>query len=329
MTRPSITIVVTPRERFSFGLRSLEALFARTNDWFELVYVDAGSPPLIERQLARQARVRDFRLLRFDHYLSPNAARNVGAAEARTPYIVFLENDMLVSPAWLERLKRCAEEHEAAAVGPLYCRGLPEAATIHSAGGVASIDEEAERRLRVEWHFTGMYTRAASPSLRPTETELLHFDCLLVRRDVWQTLGPLDESLLSTWHDLDFCLRLREAGNRLMVEPSATATYVGPLPLKRCDREFFSLRWCDAWNRQSVEHFQRKWSLSESEPMVATELARLDEHRRSLWQPIRQLLRPLGRRRMRKLEQQFIAPLELRLNRRWFPGSDEQRRDAA
>jgi hypothetical protein len=32
---------------------------------------------------------------------------------------------------------------------------------------------------------------------------------------------------------------------------------------------------------------------------------------------------------MRKLEQQFIAPLELRLNRRWFPGSDEQRRDAA
>src|SRR5215470_5160845 len=98
MSAPLATIVVVPRERFSVAGRALAAIYANTSDPFHLVYVDAGSPARIHRHLASEAHARGFTLLHFEHYLTPNEARNLGRRHARTRYIVFIDNDAVPEP---------------------------------------------------------------------------------------------------------------------------------------------------------------------------------------------------------------------------------------
>ena len=106
---PRLTVVIVPRERFSCTQESLESLLENTSIPYNLVYVDGNSPPPICRYLRTQAQTHGFRLLRFDRFLSPNQARNIGLSQVKTPYVVFLDNDVIVSPGWLSSLVDCAE----------------------------------------------------------------------------------------------------------------------------------------------------------------------------------------------------------------------------
>jgi hypothetical protein len=116
---PVVTIVVVPRERFTYAPQCLESLYAHTDVPFHLVWVDGGSPSSIRHYLRAQAAVRGFELVQTDHYLWPNRARNLGLRRVRTPYVVFMDNDVVVAPEWLGALVRCADETGATVVGPL------------------------------------------------------------------------------------------------------------------------------------------------------------------------------------------------------------------
>jgi len=320
MATPLVTVAITPRERFSFAQQSLEKLWARTSERFELVYVDGRSPAPLQHWLAEQSRARDFRLLAFGEYLSPAIARNFAAAACSTRYIAFVENDVLVSPGWLERLVAAAEATGAGAVGPLLCTGTDDAETIVAAGGDVSIESTAEsRRLSLIRHMAGLPSGSGRTLLRRQATQLLPGNCLLVRREAWEQVGGFDEGLLSTRDEVDLCLRLSAAGWPIVLEPAARATYIRPTLLHRSDRDFFSLRWSDGWNRASLERFSAKWELSIDDPASNDELERLNEYRRKMLYPVRRLLRAFGSRSSRSLERRWLAPLELRLNRRWYP----------
>jgi GT2 family glycosyltransferase len=131
---------VVPRERFNYTRASLEALYRYTDRPLRVVYVDGGSPSRVQRYLESAARDRGFDLIRSDGLLAPNHARNLALAKVRTKYAVFIDNDVIVGPGWLPPLVRCAEETNAAVVGPLVCESLPLHSTIHFAGGDSHID---------------------------------------------------------------------------------------------------------------------------------------------------------------------------------------------
>ena len=45
--------------------------------------------------------------------------------------------------------------------------------------------------------------------------------CMMVRRDVWEQLGGLDESFAVAFNDVDFCMRVRQAGYLIVWTPYA------------------------------------------------------------------------------------------------------------
>ena len=205
VAEPAVTIVVVPRERFSYSRTSLESLYANTHLPFRLIYVDGGSPAHIKRYLARQAKEKGFQLIRTEHYLSPNQARNIGLRRADTKYIAFLDNDVEVAPGWLSALLECAEETNASLVGPLYCVGRPVHQVIHMAGGDACIREAQGRRLLYEKHrLCDQRVSDVRGQMRREACELIEFHSMLVRREIFQELGSLDEGLLSTREHIDF-----------------------------------------------------------------------------------------------------------------------------
>src|SRR4030095_4089301 len=145
---PSVTVIVVPREQFSVSSRALKTLYERSPHPypFSLIYVDGGSPRAIRRQLEAEAKARGFTLIRTESYLTPNQARNLALTHVKSKYVVALCNDVLVTPGALDALVRCAEETGASVVGPVTCIGEPECEIIHSAGGLAHIEESQGRR---------------------------------------------------------------------------------------------------------------------------------------------------------------------------------------
>ena len=264
-----VTVVVTPRERFSESQASLESLYRNTSPPFELIYVDGHSPPHIRRYLRRQAREKGFRLVHLPHFLTDPQLRNLGFREVDTPYVVFLENDVIVRPGWLEALLSCADETGAPVVGPLYLENLAGREIVHMAGGLARVEEATGTRRCIERHqFPGHRPADVAHELRREPTELIEFHCVLMRTDVLRELGGLDEGVKNTAEHVDFCLAARRAGHPIYFEPASVVVYVQPPPFAWYDLPFFCTRWSDAWSRQTVEYFGRKWRLDPDDPFL-------------------------------------------------------------
>ncbi|MDH3591543.1 MAG: glycosyltransferase [Planctomycetota bacterium] len=257
------TIVVVPRERFSATRASLESIYEHTRHPFELVYVDGGSPDRIKAYLSRASRERGFALVRSSCILTPNEARNLGVSHVDTRYVVFLDNDVTVSPGWLERLVTCAEETSADIVGPLYLIGPAGTDQIHMAGGDLWFEGELEGRRafhekhRHNWRPVG----EVADRLRREPVDYVEFHCLLARRDLFDRIGPLDESFMSSHEHIDLCLSVSEAGGKVVFEPESVVTYSPPQRFEQGDRAFYLLRWSEDWNDRSLKHFAEKWNV--------------------------------------------------------------------
>lgn len=260
MNEARVTVVVVPRERFSLTERSLESVIANTPADVPMVYVDGGSPPPVRRYLRRAAAGRGIRLLRYGCYLSPNEARNIGFAEVTTPYVVFLDNDVIVRPGWIDHLVACAEETGAWLVGPLYCQGEPVHEVVHMAGGEAFLETNDEGRWLYEVHrYVGEPLAHIRHRLARMPTEVVEFHTMLLRSEALRRLGPLDEGLMCTREHLDLCLRTLRAGGGIFLEPRAVVTYLVPPPVTWSDAPFYALRWSDEWVRATYRRLAETW----------------------------------------------------------------------
>lgn len=263
MVESAATIIVSPREQFSKARVSLESVLQCTSPSVPLIYVDGNSPPSLARYVKARAAQRPFKLIRRDHYLAANQARNLALPLVQTKYVVFIDNDVSVTPEWIEKLVACAEETGAWAVGPLYLIDDPAKQIIHTAGAdLRIVEEDGRRRLHERHHFSYVPVSRVRSQLVRRPMDLVEFHCMLVRMDVFERLGPLDEKLISFFDHVDFCLQVGQAGGSIYLEPDAVVTHLAPPPYSLSDLPCFFLRWSDAWMEPSISHFAEKHRLS-------------------------------------------------------------------
>ncbi len=322
--KPAVTIVVVPRERFSHTRASLESLYANTHLPFRLIYVDGGSPAHIKSHLEMQAEEKGFKLIRTEHYLSPNRARNIGLRLVDTKYVVFLDNDVEFARGWLSALVQCAEETNASLVGPLYCIGRPVHEIIHMAGGDACIREEGGRRRFLEKHrHCDERVSDVRPHLRREPCELIEFHCMLARTDVLKELGSLDEGFLNTREHVDICLTVRKAGGSVWFEPKSIVTNVVAPPFAWSDIPFYLMRWSDSWAQATLKHFEQKWNLDSNGVQLMNNWLR--PHRQV---PLRRLRGGLHRLFGAKVGDRLVNALETYLAGRAVRKGQGRRSDA-
>ena len=315
---PLVTIIIVPRERFSFTRESLESIYQHTQTPFRLVCVDGGSPRAVQRYLQTQAREKGFQLIRTDHYLSPNHARNLGLRQANTKYIVFMDNDVIVTSGWLAELVRCGEETGAAIVSPLICQGAPVHQTIHCAGGESGVRQEIDsdqvkRHMIEKIYRQGQKLPQVRDQLQRQQTGLAEFHCMMARREIFDKLGPLDEGLLNTKEHVDLCIAVGQAGGTVYLEPRSVVTYLFGSSLKLADLPFYALRWSDDWELATLHRLRDKWNLAEDEYFRA-------KYKSLGWRRQMAITGPLSRRLAFGCNSRFLHKilihLEKRLNRR-------------
>ena len=186
-----VTIVIVGREQFSRARLSLQSILQTTPRDCPIIYVDGNSPPEVAREL--EAASDRLVLIRKDHYLPCNKARNQALTHVRTKYVVFVDNDVLVWPGWISSLIKCAEETGAWLAGPLYCIGGPESQEVHTAGADAGIIEEhGRRRIHELHHHCGKQAAEVRALVGRAPRDELEFHCLLARTEIFDRLGLLD-----------------------------------------------------------------------------------------------------------------------------------------
>jgi hypothetical protein len=121
----------------------------------------------------------------------------------------------VISSGWLDALVSRVCLEGVGAAGPLMYYPndtIQHGGVILGSGGVA---EHAHR------HFPrgagGYFGRAALEQ----DLSCVTAGCMVVRRDVFEALGGFDEQFEVAYNDVDFCIRLRKAGWRIVWTPAA------------------------------------------------------------------------------------------------------------
>jgi glycosyltransferase involved in cell wall biosynthesis len=182
----------------------------------ELIVVDNGSTDGTEEYLrSLQGRVRS---LRSEQNLGFAKACNQGATSSASEFLVFLNNDTLPHEGWLNALLEVIRSDSSiAVVGSklLYPNG-----TIQHAG-VAFVDLPA--RVVPVHIYAG--ERDGTYTSRQRDFQAVTAACMLVRRNIFVGLGGFDEAFLNSFEDIDFCLRVRERGYRVVFAPRSVLTH--------------------------------------------------------------------------------------------------------
>lgn len=318
MNEKKVTLIIVPRERFSYTRESLESIYQYTNHPFDLVYVDGNSPQEIKSYLEQQAQEKQFKLIRTEHYLAPNQARNIGLQEVKTKYVVFVDNDIHVAEGWLEKLVTCAEETEATIVCPLVCIGKNLHSKIHLAGGEARLILEVKngkmrRKVHEKHYFVNRPVAEVQDQLQRRECEFAEFHCMLVRRDIFDQIGLLDEKFLSTREHIDFSMSVTNTGGKIYCEPDSVTTYVPDTGFAWSDLPYFMLRWSDAWEIASLEHFMQKWDLTKKDKYFKKRYRRLGQRRHQAF--LRPLVRQLSFGGYATWLEKMLVAMERKINR--------------
>ena len=128
--------------------------------------------------------------------------------------ICLLNNDIEISAGdWLLEMVRYGCQPHVGCVGAKLLYGNN---TVQHAGvicGLGNVAGHAHRYLPKD--DSGYYGRLQSAQYYSAVTAA----CLLVRKDVWGEVGGMNEELAVAYNDIDFCLRVKEAGYKNIYTP--------------------------------------------------------------------------------------------------------------
>lgn len=163
------------------------------------------------------ARVTRIEMAQFNFSATINALAASGEAE----YVLLLNDDVApIRRDWLRWMAAFLQDRRTAAVGArlLY----PDGSVQHGGVlmGLGGLCEHAHRGL------PGSAPGYAWRAVLAQELSAVTGACMLVRRRRFEEAGGLDETYPSAFNDIDFCLRLREAGYGVVYAPQAELTHL-------------------------------------------------------------------------------------------------------
>jgi GT2 family glycosyltransferase len=177
----------------------------------------ATAPPLPDSTLAALAGTRHRIVTRERLGLfNFSASINAGAAAAAGEHLVLFNDDLeVIAPEWLTAMLEYSQEPGVGAVGAklVYPDGrLQHIGIVLGVVGVAAHAFHQHPGVSPGYGGSAMMARNYSAVTAA---------CMMTRRSVFDEVGGFDERLPTDFNDVDYCLRLRRAGYRVVYTPWA------------------------------------------------------------------------------------------------------------
>ena len=168
----------------------------------------------------------DVRLIENKNNAGFTKATNQGIVVSRGKYVLWLNTDTVLHPDSICQLWEFLESHpEAGIVGPKVLnadtsfqpqcrRGKPTLAA--SAAYFSGI-----YKLFPKSRWLGEYLLSYLPVDQAAQVVSVSGCCLLARREVWTSIGPLDEEIFGFGEDIEWCYRARQVGWQVWYFPKS------------------------------------------------------------------------------------------------------------
>ena len=216
---PLVSVIVPTRDALALIRQCVKSLLEKTTyPCFEILVVDnqSADPQALE-YLGRIATYPAVRVLRYDRPFNFSAINNFAAREARGAVLCLLNNDTeVITPDWLEEMVGHLLQPRVGVTGAkLY---YPDGRVQHAGDAVGPGGCANHLHSSIDRDDPGYCNRAAVAQ----ELSAVTAACVVTWRELYLKLGGLDEQHLEVaFNDVDYCLRVRAAGYRVVWTPHA------------------------------------------------------------------------------------------------------------
>jgi GT2 family glycosyltransferase/glycosyltransferase involved in cell wall biosynthesis len=264
LARLPVTIVIPTRDRLHL-LQECVELLEETVDWrhVKLVIVDDHSrdPDALHflEQIQRRSDLGCTVVRLPDAHAPFNYARLVNAAlpHIDTPLVLHLNNDVnAIEPGWLEEMAAWFTQPDVGVVGAKLI--YPDRSLNHTGivigphGGLADTPWARfdEGKVAPGWHAAVREVSAVTGA------------CLLTRSDLYRQLGGFDEGDFGVaYNDVDYCLRVRAAGHRVLYTPQAKLMHWGSATRGVTFDDAEHIAWVQRYPGYCDPYFSPHWQL--------------------------------------------------------------------
>jgi GT2 family glycosyltransferase/ADP-heptose:LPS heptosyltransferase len=228
--RPLVSILVPTRDQLPLLQRCVESVIEKTKyPAYEILIIDNDSQTIDARNYLAAIEAKEaelggrLRVVRQPGPFNFSAMNNAAARAARGEYLLLLNNDTAaLHDDWLDEMMGHAVRPDVGIVGAklLYPDGK-----IQHAGVILGLRGPAEHPfIGRPPEDRGYFGRAQLTQ----DLSAVTGACLLVRKSVYEQVGGLDEQAFKvSYNDIDLCLKVREAGLRIVFTPYALLMHEG------------------------------------------------------------------------------------------------------
>ena len=197
---------------------------------YEVIVVDNASTDGVVDELKARGYPK-LRIVQNDRNVGFTKATNQGIQLSSGKHILWLNADTVLNPGSLSLLVKFLNENpKAGIVGPKVLnpdgtfkpqcrRGMPTpwASLTHS----LKLD-----RFWPQKTIFGQYLLTYLPVDQVCPVDAVSGCCLMARREVWESIGPLDEAIFGFGEDLDWCVRAKQAGWEVWYYPQSVIVHL-------------------------------------------------------------------------------------------------------
>lgn len=223
MTNPSISIIIPTFSRPDMLKKCLYSmsLLQYPRDKFEVIVVDDGSSDPIAPLVKTYQNGLNIQLVS-QRKAGPATARNSGAGQAKKEYLVFTDDDCILTPDYLSKLALRLQNEPEAMIGGHTINALP-----HNLYAATS-------QLLINYLYTYL-------NIPPQKISFFTSNNLTVSAKQFHAIGGFDTSFsLAAGEDRDICDRWHNAGFKMLYEPKLIVYHAHHMNLGRFWRQHFN-----------------------------------------------------------------------------------------
>lgn len=246
--QPKYSIIIIASNQLDLTVKCIESILLNTKD-FELIIVNNNSTDGTVGYLEDIVRKYPDQVKLIDSKVNLTFAENNNLAIplCEGQYIVFLNNDIIVSPSWADRMENHFHRtpfDNVGAVGPVSS----------SSNGTQMVGvqdpEEWHRTHHGHWKHTGV----------------LYGWCVMVKKSIIDEIGGFDTRFENSHEDNDLALRIQLAGYTLIIAYDTYIYHLGQGTLRHL------LKSIETYEKKGMENRERyydKWYSPEKKKLVA------------------------------------------------------------
>ena len=219
---PLVSIIIPNRdhsEDLARCVRSLQEV--STYQETEILIVENNSTDsavfALYDELKKDERVK---VITWDRPFNYSAINNFAAGQAKGEYLLLLNNDTeVITPDFLTSMMAYAMREDVGAVG---ARLLYPDGTVQHAGVLVGVSEGADH---VFLKYADADPGYMGRSVVSQDMSAVTGACLLTKKELYLRLKGLDEEFTVAYNDVDYCLKLRDAGCFVVYDAFAKLTH--------------------------------------------------------------------------------------------------------